>query len=129
MSDDKPDILEILKYELKFLENNGDGRCLSMPWKWSSTFPHSPSCINFSDPQRSLPCTDCLLIEFVPPETRSQDIPCHQIPLGPNGETVGNMETQHDVMALERRLRNWLVATIQRIEQQRAAGTALGRSA
>jgi hypothetical protein len=121
MSKEQRDILEVLRYELDFLENHGYGRSLSTPWKWTSTFQHSPSCINFDDPKRSRPCTDCPLIDFVPVEARNQDVPCHHIPIGPAGETVGTMEREHDVIDLEQTLRNWLVATIQKIERQRAA--------
>lgn len=121
MSDGKRDILDVLRYELAFLEQNGYGRSLSMPWKRTSIFCRSPSCINFNDPQRTRPCTECPLIDFVPAAARSQDFPCHQIPIGPAGETVGNMEREHDVVKLERTLGDWLRATIQQIERQRAA--------
>jgi hypothetical protein len=129
MPKDQRDILDVLRYELAFLEQNGYGRSLSMPWKWSSTFRHSPSCINFNDPQRARPCTECPLIDFVPAEARSQDIPCHHIPIGPAGQTVGNMEREHDVVELERTLGNWLRATIERIERERAAGMPQALSA
>ena len=120
MSKDQRDILEVLGFELEFLEQGGYGRSVSTPWKWTSTFQHSPSCINFNRPQGTRPCTECTLIDFVPSDSRSQDVPCHYIPVGPNGETVGTMEREHDLLELEESLRNWLRATIQELERQRA---------
>ena len=126
MAKEQRDILDVLKRELDFLEQNGYGRSPSTPWKWTTTFRHSPSCINFNDPKRTRPCIDCPLIDFVPAEARSQDIPCHYIPIGPAGETVATMEREQDVADLEQSLKNWLGATIRQIEQQRSAGTAPG---
>ena len=49
MSDDKRDVLEVLKFELQFLEQGGYGRSVRTPWKATSMFQDSPSCINFND--------------------------------------------------------------------------------
>jgi len=103
------------------VEEGGYERSPGTPWKWSSTFRHSPSCVNFGDPERKHPCTECLLIDFVPAEARSQDVPCHHIPIGPAGETVEAMEREDDVLDLEAALENWLRATIEQIERRRAS--------
>jgi hypothetical protein len=50
MSEDKRDILEVLKFELAFLEQGGHGRSVRTPWKPSSVFQDSLSCINFNNP-------------------------------------------------------------------------------
>ena len=121
MSDDRRDVLEVLRAELQFVEEGGYDRSPATPWKWASTFRHSPSCVNFNDAARTHPCTDCLLIDFVPVAGLSQDLPCHHIPIGPAGETVQAMERQDDVLDLENTLASWLRATIQRIEQQRVS--------
>ena len=42
MSDDKRDILEVLKFELSFLEQGGYGRSVRTPWKATSVFQDSP---------------------------------------------------------------------------------------
>jgi hypothetical protein len=123
MSKDQRDILGVLRVELEFLEQGGYGRSVSTPWKWSSTFQHSPSCINHNCQPGTRPCTECALIDLVPADARSQDVPCHAIPIGPNGETVSTMEREHDVLELEEALRNWLRATIQDLERQRAGQT------
>lgn len=123
MSQDKRDILEVLRSELEFLEQGGYGRSVSTPWKWTSTFQHSPSCINFNQPQGTRPCSECALIDLVPVDARNQDVPCHSIPIGPNGETVGIIEREYDLPELEEALRSWLRATIQQVERQRAGQT------
>jgi hypothetical protein len=50
MSDDKRDVLEVLKFELDFLEQGGYGQSVHTPWKATSAFQDSPSCLNFNDP-------------------------------------------------------------------------------
>jgi hypothetical protein len=67
MSTDKRDILEVLKFELSFLEQGGYGRSVRTPWKATSMFQDSPSCLNFNDPARPHACDECLLTDFVPP--------------------------------------------------------------
>jgi hypothetical protein len=118
MSDDKRDILEVLKFELNFLEQGGYGRSVRTPWKAPSTFQDSPSCLNFNDPARPHACSECMLTDFVPPESREEGIPCHFIPLNNQGETVDSMERHSHQLELEEALKNWLRATIARLESQ-----------
>jgi hypothetical protein len=120
MSDDKRDILDVLKFELNFLEQGGYGRSVRTPWKPTSIFQDSLSCINFNDPERPHPCNECLLTDFVPGNFQSENVPCHHIPLNPEGETVDSMERQYNQAELEEAVKNWLRATIQRIELERA---------
>jgi len=120
MANDKRDVLEVLKFELNFLEQGGYGRSVRTPWKPTSIFQDSLSCINFNDPERPHPCTECLLHDFVPPEHREESVPCHFIPLNPEGETVDTLERQAHQLEMEEALRNWLRATIARIEKERA---------
>ena len=123
MSDDKRDVLEVLKFELNFLEQGGYGRSVRTPWKPTSIFLDSPSCINFNDSSQPHPCTECLLTDFVPSESREEKVPCHHIPLNAQGETVYTMERQREQIELEEALKNWLRETIQRIERERAGKT------
>jgi hypothetical protein len=118
MSADQRDILDVLKSELSFLENGGYSRTLETPWKPTSIFQHSASCINRNDPQRSRPCGECLLTDFVPVRSLREDVPCHHIPLNAHGETVYTMERQYTQPELEEALRGWLRATIQRLERE-----------
>ena len=119
MSDDKRDILEVLKFELDFLEQGGYGRYVRTPWKPTSIFQDSLSCINFNNPEQPHPCNECMLTDFVPGEAQTEKIPCHHIPLNPHGETVHSMERQHSQVELEGAVRDWLRATIARIERER----------
>ena len=119
MSDDKRDILEVLKFELSFLEQGGYGRSVRTPWKATSIFQDSPSCLNFNDSSRPHPCSACLLTDFVPPEAREEAIPCHFIPLNSLGETVDSMERHSHQPEMEEALKNWLRSAITRLESQR----------
>ena len=120
MPKDDRDVLEILKFELDFLEQGGYGRSVRTPWKATSAFQDSLTCINFGDPYRSHPCNDCLLMQFVPEERRSETVPCHHIALDESGRTVDTLEAQENQEGLEERVKNWLRVTIKRIEQERA---------
>ena len=120
MPKDDRDILEILKFELDFLEQGGYGRSVRTPWKATSAFQDSLTCINFGDPFRSHPCNDCLLMQFVPEERRSETVPCHHIALDESGQTVDALEAQENQEVLEERVKSWLRVTIKRIEQERA---------
>ena len=120
MSDDTRDVLEVLKFELAFLEQGGYGRSVRTPWKATSAFQDSPSCLNFNDPERPHACSECLLTDFVPREAREENIPCHFIPLNQQGETVDSMERHAHQLEMEDALKNWLRSTIARLERERA---------
>ncbi|MFZ0772419.1 MAG: hypothetical protein WCA49_02545 [Candidatus Sulfotelmatobacter sp.] len=119
MSDDKRDILEALKFELAFLEQGGYGRSVHTPKTPTKTFQDSLSCINFCEPTRPHPCSECFLTDFVPGSAQSENVPCHHIPLNPEGDTPETLRDNQ--LKLEEALEAWLRATIQRIEQERAA--------
>ena len=120
MPKDDRDILELLKFELDFIEKGGYGRSVRTPWKPTSAFQDSITCINFGDPYRSHPCDECLLMQFVPEEHRSENVPCHHIVLNEAGETVDNLEYQDSQQDLEEKVKTWLRSAIRRIEQERA---------
>ncbi len=120
MAKDERDILEVLKFELAFLEQGGYGRSVRTPWKPTSAFQDSITCLNFGEPERVHPCSECLLIDFVPPQDREAEIPCHHIPLNVQGETVDSVNRYDNQQELEEKLKEWLRATIRRIEAQRA---------
>lgn len=127
MSTDKRDILDVLKFELAFLEQGGYGRSVRTPWKPTSIFQDSLSCINFNDPDRPHPCSECMLNDLVPKESRDETVPCHHIPLNAEGETVDTMERQCNQVELEDAVKAWLREMIQNIERDRAKRATLGR--
>jgi len=120
MPKDDRDILELLKFELDFIESGGYGRSVRTPWLPTSVFQDSLTCLNFGDPQRTHPCNDCLLMDFVPAEGRAAGVPCHYIPLAPTGETVHTLERGQSQGDLESAVKQWLRTTIKRLEQERA---------
>ena len=71
MPKDERDILEVLRAELDQIEKGGYGRSVRTPWKPTSTFQDSLTCINFGYPYRAHPCEECFL--DVPP-LRSRDL-------------------------------------------------------
>jgi hypothetical protein len=120
MAKDERDILELLKFELNFLEQGGYGRSVRTPWKPTSAFQDSITCINFGDPERSRPCDECLLMDFVPESAHQENIPCHHIPLNTKGETVDSVERYDNQQEVEEKLKQWLRDAIARLEAQRA---------
>ncbi len=123
MAKDDRDILSILKFELDFLESGGYGRSVRTPWKETSLFQDSLSCINFGDPERSRPCDECLLMAFVPTDHRSADIPCHHIPITERGESIEVIEQGMSREEVEEALKSWLRRTIHQIEVERISPT------
>ena len=119
------DILELLNFELGFIEAGGYGRSVRTPWKPTSVFQDSLSCLNFGDPDRPHPCGECLLMEFVPAEHRSDDVPCHHIPLNAAGETVDQLEWEGDQRRLEEAVKGWLRATLQELDEAPTAPAAV----
>ena len=121
MTKDDRDILELLKDELSFIEQGGYGRSVRTPWKPTSTFQDSLTCINYGYPYRAHPCNECHLIDFVDPEHQRTDIPCHHITLDEAGETIEDLEATDNEAKLERKVRDWLRAKIRDIEEERSA--------
>lgn len=124
MTPDDRDTLEVLKAELDFVEKGGYGRSVKTPWQATSIFQDSPSCLNLGDLERTHPCSECLLIDFVPPESRAQDVPCHYIRLNAKGETIDELEWKENQRQTEETVKSWLRATIQQLEKQRVTQTA-----
>src|SRR6266480_616757 len=79
----------------------------------SPLFQDSLTCINYADPERTNPCNECQLIDFVENENRSEEVPCHFIALNEAGET----------------LKHWMKAKIEQIETERATSAARKQSA
>ena len=124
MSNDKRDILEVLKFELNFLEQGGYGRSVRTPSEPTSIFQDSLSCINFNSSEEIHPCNECLLSDLVPADARTEKVPCHHIPLNQVGQTVHSMNRQNIQVELEESVKLWLRASIVRIEHERSKRAA-----
>jgi len=125
MTTDERDILDVLKSELDFIESGGYGRSVREPWHSKSTFQESLSCINYGYPYRAHPCNECHLLDFVAPDHRTDEIPCHHIPLNTDGETIEYLELRDNQAKLEREVTTWLRDRIKQIEEERAKAATL----
>ncbi len=117
MANDDRDILELLKDELDFIGKGGYGRSVRTPWKPTSAFQDSLTCMNYGYPYRAHPCSECHLIDFVSPEHKAAEVPCHFIPLNDAGETIEGLEAEDNEAKLERKVSDWLRARIREIEK------------
>ena len=118
MARDERDLLELLKSELDFIEKGGYGRSVKTPWRETSPFRDSLTCVNYALPEKSHPCAECHLIDFVPREKDHEELPCHFIPLNEAGETVATLEGNQ--AKLEETLKAWMRRRIDEIEARDA---------
>jgi hypothetical protein len=119
MPKDDRNLLDVLKFELEFLEQGGYGRLPREAWRPRFVFEDSPTCMNFNSKDRE-PCDECLLMQFVPQDARTEQTPCIHIPLTPAGETLSSLYRTGTQQELEVALGAWLRATIQRLTAEQA---------
>lgn len=124
MSKDDRDLLELLKTELDFIEKGGYGRSVREAWKERSPFRDSLTCVNYALPEKAHPCNECHLIDFVPDDKRSEEMPCHFIPLNESGDTVDDLDMQGNQSKMEEALKQWMRRKIAELEAARANGDA-----
>jgi hypothetical protein len=125
MPEDHRDVLEILRYELNFLEQGGFGQT-RQEVRLPSPFRDTLICLNHGDPLRPHACHECFLYGFVPEHARTENVPCHHIPLDPAGHRMIDYLRAGDAAGLERALKIWLRRMISELEganQQVQAGT------
>ena len=115
MSESRREVLTLLKKELDFVEHGGYGGTES--WKPLSVFLDSPSCPNRLDVERSTPCPQCWLFNFVP-ERYGQELPaCHFIPMTDDDKSLNGMSTHYSPAEVREKLKTWLQAEIRHLEQ------------
>jgi hypothetical protein len=119
-SKDDRDILEVLKFELDFIESGGYGRLAPPLWKTKSAAEAALSCLSSSDPTQTCPCHECLLASFVPPDRRLESVPCHYIPLTATGEGIDALEGWCEKQELEEFVKIWLRKTIRQLQEERS---------
>jgi hypothetical protein len=119
MSNDKRDLLTMLKAELEFVEKGGYRNTNLSAWRPQFIFQDSPTCLNFDSTQPPSPCSDCAMLQLVPPDQRSRKVPCRYIPLNEQGETIESFYRSGTRDELESALRKWLVTAIQHLEKSR----------
>lgn len=119
MAIDDRDLLDVLKFELNFLEKGGYGRSPREPWRAPLVFEDSPTCMNFDSKDNPAPCTECALIDLVPMNDRKQPIPCRHIQLTTAGDTLETLYRWGSEHEIEDVYGKWLRMTIHRIEDER----------
>ncbi len=117
MSEDRRDVLQVLRYELNYVEQGGYGRSVGSG-KAVSPFKDTLSCLNFGEPHRPHACHECLLFDFVPEASRTEDVPCHFIPLNSEGRTIAEIKKSGSPEELENAVKNWLQTTISHLEHK-----------
>ncbi len=121
MTKDDCNLLDVLKFELSFLEAGGYGRSPREPWRARLAFEDSPTCMNYDAREDDRqPCRECVLMQLVPPSERGQKIPCRHIPLTPDGQTLDSLYVTGTQQEIEEALASWLHARMQTLE---AGGT------
>jgi hypothetical protein len=121
MYKDERDLLDVLKFELDFLEKGGYGHSPRDPWRPQFIFEDSPTCMNYDSKDQPSPCSECVLMQLVPLEFRTAKIPCRHIAFNAYGETLDSMYRYADQSDLEIVFANWLRTTIARLEEERKA--------
>lgn len=124
MAREKRDLLEILKAELDFLEKGG---YRNQSWRPNFIFEDSPTCLNYKDPSRTKPCSQCVLMRFVPPAKREEQVPCRFIPLNAIGTTVDFLYKTATQDELEAEVRTWLKAKIAALEGNELTAEPAGK--
>jgi hypothetical protein len=122
MAREKRDLLEVLKLELEFLRNGGYRQPSS--WRPKMIFEDSPTCLNYSRPEPPRLCSECVMIQLVPEEHRSQKVPCRHIPINEHMQTIQSLYATETAEELEAQLAEWLMNMIQKLELQPAENQA-----
>lgn len=127
MPKDDRNLLDVLKFELEFLEQGGYGRLPRESWRARFVFEDSPTCMNFNSKDHE-PCSECLLMQFVPEDARKEQTPCIHIPLSPAGETLESLYGTGTQQEIEETLAAWLRMTIHQLEVEKVKRVALADS-
>jgi hypothetical protein len=123
MQNDQRDLLDVLKFELNFLEKGGYGSSPREPWRPQFIFEDSPACMNYDCKENPAPCSDCVLMQLVPPELRLGKSPCRQIQLNASGETLDTLYRYAEQHEIEEIFGTWLRTTIRQLEDRKSAPT------
>jgi hypothetical protein len=118
MANKKRDLLEVLRLELEFVKDGGYRKVPS--WRPQFIFEDSPTCLNYGNPAHRRPCSECALMQLVPPPFRDEKVPCRYIPLNEQSETIQSLYRCGTPEELEAAVGEWLMNTIQKLEPERS---------
>jgi hypothetical protein len=125
MENNTEKVLKLLRRELQFLEQGSYKRSPKSPWRAPYIFEESPSCPNHSDRTRQRPCRECWLMQFVPADLHSEQVPCRFVPLTSDGITVDSLYRYGTTAESEQVLRTWLLHRIKELEAELSEAKAL----
>jgi len=106
-------LFRVLRNEAAFFDAGGYGRPFRSQWRPTLLLRDSPACINYCDSGRQNSCRACPLFSLVPSGQQDRLVPCHHIPLNPQGETVTSLYGKGSQELLDQIYRNWLQEKIQ----------------
>lgn len=118
MPRDDRNTLEVLKAELNFVQKGGYGRSPREPWRATLALEDSPTCMNYDSQENRAPCSECLLMQFVPADRRGEKVPCRHIPLTAEGDTLIQLYRGATEPEIDEALIDWLQSTIARLENE-----------
>lgn len=118
MPQDDRNTVQVLKDELNYVQKGGYGRSPREPWRAHLVFEDSPTCMNYDSKDNPAPCTECVLMQFVPPEKRGEKIPCRHIPITPEGRTLFELYRGATDQVIEEVMTDWLKREIAKVERE-----------
>jgi hypothetical protein len=123
MAQDDRNALEVLKAELNFVKKGGYGRSPREPWRVQLFFEDSPTCMNYDTKEDRTPCTECLLMKFVPTNKFGEKVPCRHIPLTSGGDTLLQLYRGATEQEIQEAVTNWLQKEIAQLETEEKLGS------
>lgn len=118
MPQDDRNTLDVLKAELNYVQKGGYGRSPREPWRAHLVFEDSPCCMNYDSKANPAPCSECVLMQYVPPGKRSENFPCRHITVTPKGDTLLELYRGATDQDIEEAMTYWLQREIAKIENQ-----------
>jgi hypothetical protein len=116
MKGDRQQLLRVLRAELAFLESGGYWSVSLPSWRAPLIFEDSPTCLRYSRPQETSPCSQCVLAPLVPVDKMASRFPCRHIPLNEQGETLNSLYGEGIQEKVESAVARWLRAKIGELE-------------
>lgn len=118
MHETKKDVLTTLQEELAFLERGGYRSPQQAAWRPQFIFEDSPTCLNFRNLGKRLPCRECALMEFVPSGSKQERFPCRHIPLDDSCQTLDCLYRTATEEEVYKMVANWLRKAIAELERK-----------
>jgi hypothetical protein len=120
MAQSKKDVLTVLQAELALVEGGGYRTPQRAAWRPQFIFEDSPTCLNYRNFGKRLPCSQCALIDFVPNGHKQLQFPCRYIPLDQSAHTLDLLyrtATEEEAHAM---VASWLRNTFAQLKHELA---------